>query len=807
MTGTNTYSDWQKIDLHIHTDWSKKTKVNDYKGEFTVETLKSKLKDNTVSVFSLTDHNIINIDAYSEYYKAYDSNEDPLLLVGVELDINVKIENREKIYHSLLIFNYSDIDGAKSIYDRLESKYSEKGIDENERVLNIDEVVELFPEDDFFFIPHAGNTRSIVGSYRDNIEDAQKMVLLMQSAFEKVPQKARHIYNEGFDKVLEEKFRNKNDHAYIEFSDNHFIENYPCANKGEGDNLHNFYYVKGGKNFETLRLAFIDPESRIKSEHELASLHNTNNYLDKIDITDDGFLVDGEISFSPHLNVLIGGRSSGKSLMMSLIGDKIDSIKTNRNKYENLNYDSALLKTTKDTNFKQTVSISNDEIIYLEQGSIVRYFEENKLSDLAKESDKLDEYIAAKEKFTEKSKTLEARVEDLIYSYEKCLEQADNRFILHESDINHILSENFVFVCDLEQIKETFDITELIEESTSNFQRLVSDANYFLRNNLFELDEEQEKTITDFISLVKEKKNLITSMTKIHGKKMKFLNSIEQVITDVNGQLNIESQQKNQSITDLKRLKQSIHQKFRLSKLLKQKSYLVEDFDFTIEESIRISENVNLNLEVGFVDEKNIKKLIGEGIHDFVFSNSLYLNLLDLSSQVLSIKNYSENSSDNLDKKIQKELDIIYNALNDPRDFLSYGSGETSKNNSPGYNSEKYLEVLLKNPKSKIIFIDQPEDNLGNKFISEKLVTLIRNIKFSKQLILVTHNPSIVVYGDAENIIVAKNENNRISYSQVVLENQEYQKEICKILDGGEYIFNMRSKKYNINRLMRGEYN
>ena len=28
------YSDWFKVDLHIHTDWSKKTKTNDYQGNF-----------------------------------------------------------------------------------------------------------------------------------------------------------------------------------------------------------------------------------------------------------------------------------------------------------------------------------------------------------------------------------------------------------------------------------------------------------------------------------------------------------------------------------------------------------------------------------------------------------------------------------------------------------------------------------------------------------------------------------------------------------------------------------------------------
>jgi DNA repair ATPase RecN len=74
---------------------------------------------------------------------------------------------------------------------------------------------------------------------------------------------------------------------------------------------------------------------------------------------------------------------------------------------------------------------------------------------------------------------------------------------------------------------------------------------------------------------------------------------------------------------------------------------------------------------------------------------------------------------------------------------------------------------------------------------------------FKKQIFVVTHNPSIVVYGDAENIVLAKNEKNKISYTQTVIENPESQKKICKILDGGDYIFDIRSRKYNINRLKK----
>ena len=55
------YSDWFKVDLHIHTDKSNFTKKNDYEGIFNIEVLKKKLIENDVKLFSLTDHNFINI--------------------------------------------------------------------------------------------------------------------------------------------------------------------------------------------------------------------------------------------------------------------------------------------------------------------------------------------------------------------------------------------------------------------------------------------------------------------------------------------------------------------------------------------------------------------------------------------------------------------------------------------------------------------------------------------------------------------------------------------------------------------------
>ncbi len=800
------YSDWLKIDLHIHTDSSKKTKENDYKGNFSVATLKQKLIDNGVQIFSLTDHNIINIDAYKEYYEHFDINTDPLLLIGVELDIIVKNISNEKTYHSLLIFNNPKIEYALELSQRLESKYSALSVKDKDRKLTIDEIVTLFPEDDFFFIPHAGNTKSIVDSYRGNIEDAQKMVLLMQSAFEKVPEKARYKYNEGFDKLLYTAFQNKNDYAYIEFSDNHNIEKYPCTNKGDDGKMHEFYFIKGGKNFETLRLAFIDPKSRIKSNSEVAEINSTTNYLEAIKFTGDSILNDNEVSFSPHLNALIGGRSSGKSLMMSILGGKIDSITVDKSKYK-IDYDKVKVKTKLDSSFQSVASIQKDEIIYIEQGQIVRYFEEKKLIDLAKESNKSTEYEDAKRKFGEHKRELESLIDIFQGGFQKCAESFSKRFILHGSTIESILNNNFIFTLDSESVINKYDKSDGIAKGKEVTQRLIEDVVAFRDNEITDFDGSELALIERFIQLIASKTTALKKRDDCNSKQQTFIQNVHCLIQEKNNQLNTEARQKQLS----KQLQQSLLNdcklKFSNCSELKSKSDTLESFDYSLAQEIEINQDVKLVLEVERLTTENIKLLILDGINNCSTEENLYINSLGLLSQVKTIKNYDTVNADNLNKKILRQLSNIFDSLNNPKDFLKYRNGETSKSNSPGYNSEKYLEIILNNPKSKVIFIDQPEDNLGNRFISENLVEMIRNIKFQKQIFLVTHNPSIVVYGDAENIVIAKNEVNKIGYKQVVLENKDSQKDICHILDGGQYIFDMRAKKYNIKRILNESSN
>lgn len=99
---------------------------------------------------------------------------------------------------------------------------------------------------------------------------------------------------------------------------------------------------------------------------------------------------------------------------------------------------------------------------------------------------------------------------------------------------------------------------------------------------------------------------------------------------------------------------------------------------------------------------------------------------------------------------------------------------------------------------------DQPEDDLDNDFIMRQLVPLFRKIKQYRQVIIVTHNANLVVNCDAEQVIVASNEDEIISYRGGALEHGEHgqensmRKAICDVLEGGRHAFETRDKKYGM---------
>jgi uncharacterized small protein (DUF1192 family) len=104
------------------------------------------------------------------------------------------------------------------------------------------------------------------------------------------------------------------------------------------------------------------------------------------------------------------------------------------------------------------------------------------------------------------------------------------------------------------------------------------------------------------------------------------------------------------------------------------------------------------------------------------------------------------------------------------------------------------------------LIVDQPDENLDNESIYNLLTTYFKMAKKRRQIILITHNPNLVVNGDSEQVIVATAQRRQdglphITYAAGALENSEpdaqgIRQQVCRILEGGSDAFLKREKRY-----------
>jgi hypothetical protein len=118
---------------------------------------------------------------------------------------------------------------------------------------------------------------------------------------------------------------------------------------------------------------------------------------------------------------------------------------------------------------------------------------------------------------------------------------------------------------------------------------------------------------------------------------------------------------------------------------------------------------------------------------------------------------------------------------------------------SPGQQCTAILHLLLLQNADPLI-IDQPEDNLDNAFIAERIVVELRKAKIERQFIFATHNANIPVFGDAEwiGILETDDKHGKLTHDmQGSIDVPAIREKAAIILEGGKTAFNQRKKKYN----------
>ncbi len=146
------------------------------------------------------------------------------------------------------------------------------------------------------------------------------------------------------------------------------------------------------------------------------------------------------------------------------------------------------------------------------------------------------------------------------------------------------------------------------------------------------------------------------------------------------------------------------------------------------------------------------------------------------------------------------ESDLIYRVetveLEDlPRiELLDGRDYKDSAGLSTGQRCTTILPILLLESERPLL-IDQPEDNLDNRFIYETVVKSLTGAKGRRQLIFVTHNPNIPVLGDAERVFVLTSDGKQGKLSRAGTVD-ELKQEIELLLEGGREAFLLRKERY-----------
>lgn len=807
-------SKWNKWDLHLHTRASKKKKGDSeyfgsgycFSDEEIQEFVKKVFHDNQTKLAAITDHDFFDVEQFikikEETSKLATSNSvEYCVLPGVECDVFFKLNSKNAIIvdddisdfiksdrvHIALIFN--DDKWNREQYDKLHSILEEKYPSDDP--IYIGDLLSKLTQNKFEFValPHFTKTNGIEDALPDYV-DGQKVITNIET-------KITWLLS-GYFPLLDSRVKDFIDLKVVEFynqlqekhgfpipivltSDNHDYRRYDDSELS---------WFKATPSFKGLKMCCSDYQMRVKYTPDVPK----SAYISKIIIDGSSDLISScEIELSDNLNCVIGGRSSGKSLLLKKIIQSSGSSAVDDELKKYKKYDSGMSVKL----IAQDGSLYKGKPEYISQGSIIqKYINSNDNSNLASD---FKEYFPKAVNFDsilkekEEIRLICLRIDSNLQSLSKISKEISNINMLGYLKINKIQFKNTI---SNKVLLANFDNSQIIVNNLKKFLAIIKENKSLVEpfknlqhdiNNLIErLELEYVKSFEKLQLYERIKKASIKFIYELEAKAEGYDKKEKTQVAAIGSLSNsiLEWFNKYQAlVNDVQLLKQKIDS----LKQTETHSNEIPSFRFVIKiiNTLMISDIFHLFLER--IKNKDIRE-----------SSKNFYQLIDK----IITHEYELYVTKNLATSISEKLDSSYKI-----DYLIYEKGELINNMSEGRKVSVFLNILLnKNDSIEPLIIDQPEDDMDNNDIYSILVSSLRSRKSGRQIILATHDSNIVVNGDAENVIYANKANKKakINYTYGALEyedeNTNIQKIICNTLEGGEEAFINRAFKYDLDK-------
>lgn len=753
------------FDLHIHSIASRYKESANIVDESTVENaniLMERLNEANVSLFSITDHNRFNKELYMKLDTLIESDRYEKvkgLVAGIEFD--VQIDSNMNKCHIITIFDAkNDKDNYQKIYsvieeNKLEDKgdfYSRKQYEEILRKINLDVILIACQRNSLD--RHDGKHNSLSESTKEP-EYYLKTGYINALEFQRPNV-------EGI--ILDNLKSVPNNIMLVMGSDCHDWREYPYHSKNNKNTQFRHSRAKILPTFKGLLMAVTSPETRINQPE-----NSNRDYIENFKIGDNEHtLVNG-------INAIIGENGSGKTTLLNLlVGNQ--SKKHTRDLIKN--------------NIMTCDLMDANKQLYIGQGDIVEKFGDRKLfpDDNFEPIDNSKFKTAYKEFANDIMKYIRSNIK---------AKEALDKLSKEELEYNELIDSETYFI----HLDVPSDYSELENEHTAHYKNL---------------EEVLDKVKT------MEQKAYFDKYNKELTKVSELLNSIYEKISDDYKKIETEKLVKNLIVSRTNSYKTKI-EGAASTKDKDQKNFLDKRRDFINFINDAINKNMRTNLfpnkpdivngysknpKFGFSFNSETNYHGKDVLDDFLsrmfiqeYSNIDKLKNIDTElSLVEAIRNCTD--SKNINTIYEKNLE---NFLNDFCICNNYivDSSQSNKTlgNTLGELSLAYFKYMTEHEKETSIFlIDQPEDHISNNNISKKLLSYFNSIRNKKQIILVTHNPLLVVNQDVDQVIFVNNRNDKINISAGCLEYEDENINILDIvaenMDGGKDSIEKRLKVY-----------
>lgn len=754
------------IDLHIHTSNNP---------NYNLDLLKSKileLSGNSEHLVSFTDHNLINSTIY---HKAKDVFEN--IIVGVEL--HIRYSHSSPFYHCHAYFkNALDELTITKLNEILDKLYLDKNPSKSSEIPCIEEVIRAFDGFEFMLLPHGGQSHSTFNEAIPQDKDFKFDDALSKSLY----------YNqfEGFTargiSKLEQTQKYFNRLKINEFvnlmtcSDNYNPEIYPNCKASIDASEFIPTWMFSAPTFDGLRLA-LSENSRLK--YSKTKPYFNHNHIERILLSN--VFIDIDVELSPGLNVVIGESSSGKTLFVDSLYRKLNG------KFEDSNY--------LDFGIKDLI-VSNPSGIkphYLNQNYITSILNDAN-GDLNKIAIVKDVFPGDNEIKLSVERGLQKFRADLseLISAVKEIEKI-SKYLSHLPELQSLIVTTTIKGNPIDKLvppKSQTDAFEMTQDEFDLYEENLSAIEEKLKSNPFiKNDDEAFNSIRNLLKLALEYSKIESKIRKVIKTSHKEFE--ENLMTTQNLDRG--------KISDFNKLLSNINSYALNYRRFKKTLKRISVYSTSCKTQSVESDGHQLYIKNDFVLDKDKVRDI---FNDHLKAPFRFNNIDNLEPETLFAENFTERPKVNGYDDFEVKVNAKFLSFNSKQYQITTKNGRDFNQLSPGWKTSIILDIILgyKGDMAPII-IDQPEDNLATSYINQGLVNAIKKIKEFKQIILVSHNATIPMMGDAQRIILCENDSKKITIRSRRLEDEINGKSIVSYIadltDGGKPSIKKRIKKYN----------